>query len=89
LFGASSGPVPPFDPQRLNPAGSLFLTRPTLVHYTRTPDEFGWRAGELLDAIANGTITITVSEHYPLAEAEQAHRDLQGRRTVGSVVLTP
>jgi NADPH2:quinone reductase len=89
LFGASSGPVPPFDPQRLNPAGSLFLTRPTLVHYTRTPDEFAWRAGELLDAIANGTITITVSEHYPLAEAEQAHRDLQGRRTVGSVVLTP
>jgi NADPH2:quinone reductase len=89
LFGASSGPVPPFDPQRLNPAGSLFLTRPTLVHYTRTPDEFGWRAGELLDAIANGTITITVSEHYPLADAEQAHRDLQGRRTVGSVVLTP
>lgn len=89
LFGASSGPVPPFDPQRLNPAGSLFLTRPTLVHHTRTPDEFGWRAGELLDAIANGTITITVSEHYQLADAEQAHRDLQGRRTVGSVVLTP
>ncbi len=62
LFGASSGPVPPFDPQRLNAAGSLFLTRPTLVHYTRTPDEFGWRAGELLDAIATGTINVTVSE---------------------------
>jgi NADPH2:quinone reductase len=89
LFGASSGPVPPFDPQRLNAAGSLFLTRPTLAHYTRTPDEFAWRAGELLDAIANGTITVTVSEHYRLADAEQAHRDLQGRRTVGSVVLTP
>lgn len=89
LFGASSGPVPSFDPQRLNTAGSLFLTRPTLVHYTRTPDEFAWRAGELLDAIASGTITITVSEHYGLADAEQAHRDLQGRRTVGSVVLTP
>jgi NADPH2:quinone reductase len=59
------------------------------VHYTRTPDEFAWRAGELLDAIASGTITITVSEHYPLADAEQAHRDLQGRKTVGSVVLTP
>jgi NADPH2:quinone reductase len=89
LFGASSGPVPPFDPQRLNAAGSLFLTRPTLVHYTRTPDEFGWRAGELLDAIANGTINVTVSERYRLQDAEQAHRDLEGRKTVGSVVLVP
>ena len=89
LFGASSGPVPPFDPQRLNQAGSLFLTRPTLVHYTRTPDEFAWRAGELLDAIASGTINVTVSERYPLAEAAQAHRDLEGRKTVGSVVLVP
>ena len=81
LFGASSGPVPPVDPQRLNAAGSVFLTRPNLAHFTRTPDEFSWRAGELLDAIADGSITITVSEHYPLAEAEQAHRDLQGRKT--------
>ncbi len=89
LFGASSGPVPPFDPQRLNAAGSVFLTRPTLVHYTRTADEFAWRAGELLDAIAQGTLTITVSERYRLADAEKAHRDLQGRKTVGSVVLVP
>ncbi|MET0758497.1 MAG: quinone oxidoreductase [Mycobacterium sp.] len=89
LFGASSGPVPPFDPQRLNQAGSLFLTRPSLVHYTRTPDEFAWRAGELLDAIAAGTINVTVSERYPLADSAQAHRDLQGRKTVGSVVLVP
>jgi NADPH2:quinone reductase len=89
LFGAASGPVPPFDPQRLNASGSLFLTRPTLVHYTRTPDEFAWRAGELLDAIASGTINVTVSEHYRLEDAEQAHRDLQGRKTVGSVVLVP
>lgn len=89
LFGASSGPVPPFDPQRLNQAGSVYLTRPSLVHYTRTPDEFSWRAGEVLDAIAKGTITVTVSERYPLAEAERAHRDLQGRKTVGSVVLIP
>jgi NADPH:quinone reductase len=89
LFGASSGPVPEFDPQRLNAAGSLFLTRPTLVHYTRTADEFAWRAGELLDAIAAGTINVTVSEHYRLENAEQAHRDLQGRKTVGSVVLVP
>jgi NADPH:quinone reductase len=89
LFGASSGPVAAFDPQRLNAAGSLFLTRPTLAHYTRTADEFAWRAGELLDAIASGTISVTVSERYRLADAEQAHRDLQGRRTTGSVVLTP
>jgi NADPH2:quinone reductase len=89
LFGAASGPVPEFDPQRLNAAGSLFLTRPTLVHYTHTPDEFAWRAGELLSAIADGTLSVTVSERYRLADAEQAHRDLQDRKTVGSVVLTP
>ena len=89
LFGAASGPVPPFDPQRLNSAGSLFLTRPTLAHYTHTSDEFSWRAGELLDAIATGTIDVTVSNRYPLADATDAHRDLEGRRTVGSVVLVP
>lgn len=89
LFGASSGPVPAFDPQRLNAAGSVFLTRPTLAHYTRTSDEFSWRAGELLNAIAAGTINITVSERYRLEHADQAHRDLQGRKTVGSVVLVP
>lgn len=89
LFGAASGPVPPVDPQRLNTAGSVFLTRPNLAHHTRTPDEFAWRAGEVLDAIAKGAITVTVSERYPLGEAERAHRDLQGRKTVGSVVLIP
>ncbi|BBX36841.1 quinone oxidoreductase [Mycolicibacterium mageritense DSM 44476 = CIP 104973] len=89
LFGAASGPVPPVDPQRLNTSGSVFLTRPTLAHYTRTPDEFSWRAGELINAIADGTITITVGGRYPLAEAAQAHTDLQGRKTVGSIVLVP
>ena len=89
LFGAASGPVPPFDPQRLNAAGSVFLTRPNLAHHTRTPDEFSWRAGELLTAIADGTLTVTVSNRYELRHAEQAHRDLQGRKTVGSVVLVP
>jgi NADPH2:quinone reductase len=89
LFGASSGPVPAFDPQRLNSAGSLFLTRPTLAHHTRTTDEFSWRAGELLNSIADGTIDVTVSNSYPLADAADAHRDLQGRKTVGSVVLVP
>jgi NADPH:quinone reductase len=89
LFGAASGPVPPVDPQRLNAAGSVFLTRPNLAHYTRTADEFSWRAGELLDAIATGAISVTVSNTYPLSEAADAHRDLQGRKTVGSVVLIP
>ncbi len=89
LFGAASGPVPPLDPQRLNAAGSVFLTRPNLAHYTRTADEFSWRAGELLTAIADGALTVTVSNRYALGEAEQAHRDLQGRKTVGSVVLIP
>jgi NADPH2:quinone reductase len=89
LFGAASGPVPPLDPQRLNAAGSVFLTRPSLPHYTRTPDEFSWRAGELINAIADGTISITVGGRYPLAEAAHAHADLQGRKTVGSIVLVP
>jgi NADPH:quinone reductase len=89
LFGASSGPVPPVDPQRLNAAGSVYLTRPTLVHFTRTADEFGWRSGELLDAIAAGSLHVTVSQSYALADAAQAHRDLQGRQTVGSIVLVP
>ena len=68
LFGAASGPVPPVDPQRLNQAGSVFLTRPNLAHFTRSPDEFAWRAGELMEAIADGAVTITVGGRYPLAE---------------------
>ena len=89
LFGASSGPVPPVDLQRLNAAGSVFLTRPSLTHFIRTPDEFAWRAGELLDAVADGSIVITVGGHYPLADARRAHEDLQARRTTGSIVLLP
>lgn len=89
LFGASSGAVPPVDPQRLNAAGSVYLTRPNLAHFLRTPDEFAWRAGELMDAIADGSLQITVGGHYPLAEAQRAHEDLQGRRTTGSIVLLP
>jgi len=88
LFGASSGPVPPVDPQRLNAAGSVYLTRPSLAHFTRTRDEFAWRAGELLDAIANGVLKIRVGS-YRLAEAAHAHSDLQGRKTTGAVVLVP
>ena len=89
LFGAASGPVPPVDPQRLNAAGSVYLTRPNLAHFTRTASEFSWRAGALLDAVAAGSVAVTVSGRYPLAAAAQAHRDLQGRRTTGSIVLVP
>ena len=89
LFGASSGPVPPMDPQRLNAADSVYLTRPSRPHFMRTHDEFAWRTNQLFDVIATGTITVTVSDRYPLKDAAQAHRDLQGRKTVGSVVLTP
>ena len=89
LFGAASGPVPPMDPQRLNAAGSVYLTRPSRPHFMRTRDEFTWRTNQLFDAIGGGTIAVTVSGRYPLKEAAQAQRDLQGRKTVGSVVLTP
>lgn len=89
LFGAASGPVPPMDPQRLNAAGSVYLTRPSRVHFNRTYDEFSWRAGELFDAIGSGTITVTVGEQYALKDAGQAQRDLEGRKTHGSTVLVP
>ncbi|MBS9372428.1 quinone oxidoreductase family protein [Rhodococcus sp. B50] len=89
LFGAASGPVPPFDLQRLNPAGSLFVTRPTLVHYTRDRDELLWRAGDVLAALADGSLKLRVGARYPLAEAARAHTDLEGRRTTGSIVLIP
>ena len=67
----------------------MFLTRPTLAHYTRTPEELRWRAGEVFDAIAAGTMKIRVGAQYPLAEAAQAHRDLEGRELPGSIVLVP
>ncbi|MGW0176082.1 quinone oxidoreductase family protein [Rhodococcus sp. NPDC003322] len=89
LFGAASGPVPPFDPQRLNAAGSLFLTRPTLAHYTRDREELLWRSGDVFAAIADGTLTIRVGATHRLADAAQAHRDLQARKTTGSIVLVP
>jgi len=88
LYGAASGPVPPVDPQRLNAAGSVYLTRPLRTHFNRDLDEFTWRATELFDAISAGVVTVTTGERYDLADAAQAHRDLEGRRTHGSTVLT-
>jgi len=89
LYGAASGPVPPVDPQRLNSAGSVFLTRPKLADYVATRDELTWRAGEVFDAIQNGSLRISIGGRYPLAEAGRAHKDLQGRRTTGKLLLLP
>lgn len=87
LFGAASGPVPPFDLQRLNPLGSLTVTRPTLAHFTADPAELAWRSGEFFAALSDGSVQARVGQRYPLAEAAQAHRDLAARRTTGATVL--
>lgn len=89
LFGASSGPVPPFDPQVLNRKGSLFLTRPTLGHYVATRDELLERAGSVLDQVARGTLDVRIGGRYPLADAARAHEDLEGRRTTGKLLVVP
>lgn len=89
LFGAASGPVPPFDLQRLNSGGSLFVTRPTLVHHIATTEDLTRRAADIFAAIAAGTLDIRIGARYPLADARAAHEDLQGRRTTGKVVLQP
>ncbi len=89
LYGAASGPVPPVDPQVLNTKGSLFLTRPTLWHYTATREELLARAGELFGWIRSGQVDVRIGGRYPLAEARRAHDDLEGRRTTGKVLLLP
>lgn len=88
LFGQSSGPVPPFDAGILNAKGSLFLTRPTLLHYAMTPQELEWRAGDVLGWVASGKLKLRIDRTYPLAEAAAAHRDLEGRHTAGKLILT-
>jgi NADPH2:quinone reductase len=89
LYGGSSGPVPPFDLQRLNAGGSLFVTRPKLADYTATRAELLERAGELFRFVAAGTLEVRIGHRYPLTEARQAHEDLQGRRTTGKLLLVP
>jgi NADPH2:quinone reductase len=89
LFGGSSGQVPPFDPQVLNARGSLYLTRPSLNAYTATREELLWRAGEVLGAVEKGTLSLRIDSALPLAEAAEAHRRLEGRRTAGKVLLLP
>nr|WP_018135595.1 quinone oxidoreductase [Acaricomes phytoseiuli] len=89
LFGAASGPVPPLDLQRLNSGGSLFITRPSLPDYTHTEEERNWRAGELFDALRAGKLQVRIGGRYALADAAQAHRDLQARKTTGKLLLVP
>jgi NADPH:quinone reductase len=89
LYGAASGPVPPVDTSRLQAGGSLFLTRPTLRHYTLTPDELRRRAGEVFGWIAEGALDVRIGGRYPLAEAQRAQEDLEARRTTGKLILQP
>jgi NADPH2:quinone reductase len=89
LYGASSGPVTPLDPQVLNAKGSLFLTRPSLFHYTATRDELVKRAGDVLGWIQKGELKLRIGATFPLADAAKAHRDLEGRKTTGKVLLIP
>ncbi len=87
LFGASSGPVPPFDPQVLNARGSLFLTRPTLTDHLVTREELLGRAADVLGRVADGTLDVRIGARYPLEAAAQAHEDLAARRTTGKSLL--
>lgn len=89
LFGGSSGAVPPFDPMRLENLGSLFLSRPSIRHYTATRPELMWRAGELFDAVLAGTLDVRIGARFPLAGAADAHRALEGRATTGKVLVVP
>ena len=89
LFGQSSGSVPPFDPGLLAQKGSLFLTRPSLAHYAATREELLWRAGEVFDWIGADKLKLHIEKTFPLAEAAEAHRQLEGRQTTGKVLLLP
>jgi NADPH2:quinone reductase len=89
LFGQSSGPVAPVDPQLLNAKGSVFLTRPSLGHYVSSREELLHRATDVLTWIASGRIEVRIDRTYPLSEAAQAHRDLESRATSGKLLLLP
>lgn len=89
IYGASSGAVPPIDPQKLAAAGSVFFTRPTLVNYISKREELVARTRDLFGAMQNGTLHVRIGATYPLADAAQAHRDLEARKTVGKLLLLP
>jgi NADPH2:quinone reductase len=89
LFGGASGPVAPVDPIKLMQKGSLTLTRPSLIHYVGTRQELEQRAGEVLAMIAAGKLKLRIEHVYKLEQAAQAHRDLEGRKTTGKILLVP
>ena len=89
LFGGASGQVPPFDIQRLNSGGSLYLTRPTVGDYLLTREERQWRAHDLFEMVRDGTLDVRIGGTYPLSEASRAQQDLEGRKTTGKVLLIP
>jgi NADPH2:quinone reductase len=89
LFGQSSGSVPAFDPALLAQKGSLYLTRPSLAQYTATREELLWRAGDVLTSISAGELTLRIEKTFPLSEAAEAHRQLEGRATTGKILLMP
>jgi len=89
LFGQSSGPVPPFDPGKLASKGSLFLTRPSLAHYTLDRNELLQRSGDLFNWSASGKLKVRIEKTFPLKDAAEAHRALEGRKTTGKVILVP
>ncbi|HXY15779.1 MAG TPA: quinone oxidoreductase [Terriglobales bacterium] len=89
LFGGSSGPVAPFDPLQLTAKGSLYLTRPSLPHYIATAEELRARSKAVFDMIAAGKLKLHIEHTYPLPEVQQAHRDLEGRKTTGKLLLVP
>ncbi|HXC31905.1 MAG TPA: quinone oxidoreductase [Verrucomicrobiae bacterium] len=89
LFGASSGAVPPFDLNKLAPKGSLFITRPTLAHHIASHEELLERATDVLNMISSGKLKLHIEHLYPLKDAQQAHRDLEGRKTTGKLLLIP
>ncbi len=89
LFGGASGAVPPFDPIVLTQKGSLFLTRPSLNAYIVTREELEWRASEVMDWVATGKVKLSIGQTYRLADIQKAHRDLEGRKTTGKVLLIP
>lgn len=89
LFGGASGPVPPFDLIRLSTMGSLYITRPTLKDYVATREDLLARADDIFSLVASGALNLRIAHTYPLAEAAQAHRDLESRATTGKLLLLP
>jgi NADPH2:quinone reductase len=86
-FGVSSGPIEPFDTRTLTAKGSIFLARPTLNSHIADPEELAWRSGDVFRWLREGKLTLRINREYPLAQAAQAHRDMETRQTTGKLIL--